>query len=293
VLAATGLVKEYGAHRALDGFDLTVSAGEIVGLVGRNGAGKTTFVEVVTGLVRPDAGRVEVAGVDALRAPRAARRLLGVAPQEQALYLPATVREHLRLFGALSGMRRTRIAIGDIAEELLLTDVLDRPIGLLSGGQQRRAQAACALLPSPARPAARRTDRRRRSDHAGRPARRRPGTGSAWGGDRLHHPLPARTRRSGGHARGRGRRAGDRAWPAGRPARRSAGRDPRRVPRPGTGGAGRPRPRGRKRVARQQFRPGRDPGRPARHRPPAESVDIDRPGLDDLYRTLAVTSHAA
>jgi ABC-2 type transport system ATP-binding protein len=152
VLAVTGLVKAYGARRALDGFDLTVQPGEIVGLVGRNGAGKTTFVEVVSGLVRPDAGRVRIAGLDGLRDSRAARRLIGVAPQEQALYLPATVREHLRLFGALAGLRanRLRAAIDTTAEELQLTDVLDRPVGLLSGGQRRRAQAACALLPSPA-----------------------------------------------------------------------------------------------------------------------------------------------
>jgi ABC-2 type transport system ATP-binding protein len=152
MLSAHGLVKRYGTRRALDGFDLTVRPGEIVGLVGRNGAGKTTFVEVVTGLVRPDAGQVTVAGVDSLRERRSARRLLGVAPQEQALYLPATVREHLRLFGALAGMRgrALRAAIDATTEELQLTDVLDRPVGLLSGGQRRRTQAACALLPTPA-----------------------------------------------------------------------------------------------------------------------------------------------
>jgi ABC-type branched-subunit amino acid transport system ATPase component len=64
MLEAMGLVKRYGGRAALAGFDLEVRAGEIVGLVGHNGAGKTTFVEVVTGLVRPDAGRVRVGGVD-------------------------------------------------------------------------------------------------------------------------------------------------------------------------------------------------------------------------------------
>jgi ABC-type multidrug transport system ATPase subunit len=152
VLIATGLIKSYGGRRALNGFDLTVRPGEIVGLVGHNGAGKTTFVEVVTGLVRPDAGQVTVAGVDALRHRNAARRLVGVAPQDQALYLPATVREHLRLFGSLAGLRaRTlRAAIDATADELQLTDVLERPVGQLSGGQKRRTQAACALLPTPA-----------------------------------------------------------------------------------------------------------------------------------------------
>jgi ABC-2 type transport system ATP-binding protein len=151
VLVARGLTKRYGARRALDDFDLTVQPGEITGLVGRNGAGKTTFVEVVTGLIRPDSGSVTVAGIDALSDPRAARRHLGVAPQDQALYLPATVREHLRLFGSLAGIRgRTlRTAIDSTAAELLLTDVLDRPVGQLSGGQRRRTQAACALVPTP------------------------------------------------------------------------------------------------------------------------------------------------
>ena len=151
MLEAMGLVKRYGGRAALAGFDLEVRAGEIAGLVGHNGAGKTTFVEVVTGLVRPDAGRVRVGGVDALLAPRAARRLLGVAPQEQALYPTATVRDNLRLFGALAGLRRAglRRGIDTVAAELRLTEVLDQRVGLLSGGQQRRTQAASALIADP------------------------------------------------------------------------------------------------------------------------------------------------
>jgi len=66
MLVTNGLVKSYGRHRALDGFDLTVEPGEIVGLIGHNGAGKTTFVEIVTGLVRPDAGSVRIGPYDAL-----------------------------------------------------------------------------------------------------------------------------------------------------------------------------------------------------------------------------------
>lgn len=92
--------REGGAGRALDGFDLVIEPGEITGLVGHNGAGKTTFVEVVTGLIRPDRGQVSVGGVDVRADPRAARRLLGVAPQELGLYFSATVRDNLRLFGA-------------------------------------------------------------------------------------------------------------------------------------------------------------------------------------------------
>jgi ABC-2 type transport system ATP-binding protein len=145
------LVKRYGACLALDGFDLTVEPGEITGLVGHNGAGKTTFVEIVTRLVRPDSGRVTVGGVDALRYPREARRLIGVSPQRSALYVSATVRENLRLFGALAGLRRSALsrAVEQIAEELSLTDTLDKPVGLLSGGQFRRTQAGTALVRTP------------------------------------------------------------------------------------------------------------------------------------------------
>jgi ABC-2 type transport system ATP-binding protein len=147
VLTARNLVKNYGRVRALDGFDLTVSAGEIVGLVGHNGAGKSTFVAIVAGLLRPDAGEITIAG----GTPRAARRRLGLAPQEIGLYRPATVRENLRLFGALAGLRRGRLraAIDETATALAITDVLDRPLGTLSGGQVRRTQAATALLHHP------------------------------------------------------------------------------------------------------------------------------------------------
>ncbi|MGV9374208.1 ATP-binding cassette domain-containing protein [Nonomuraea sp. NPDC003707] len=136
---AAGLVKRYGDVAALDGFDLRVEPGEIVGLVGHNGAGKTTFFEIAAGLARSDAGRVVVRGE------------VGMAPQQLALYPSVTVRETLRLFGGLAGLRRRALAgaVEAVAEELALTGVLDRRVSVLSGGQQRRAQAATALLPDP------------------------------------------------------------------------------------------------------------------------------------------------
>jgi ABC-2 type transport system ATP-binding protein len=151
VLIAEGLRKRYGRAVALDGFDLTVRAGEIVGLVGHNGAGKSTFVGVVAGLIRSDAGRVLVGGVDVARQPRRVRAMLGLAPQEIALYLSATVRQNLRLFGGLAGLGRRALhgAIAETATALSVADLLDRPVGLLSGGQQRRVQAATALLHRP------------------------------------------------------------------------------------------------------------------------------------------------
>ena len=151
MLSAHALVKRFGGTTALDGFDLDVARAEITGLIGHNGAGKTTFVEVVAGLTRPDSGQVTIGGTDALRTPRQARRLLGVAPQEPALYVSATVRDNLCLFAGLAGLSRRdqRARATALAAELLLDEVLDRPIGLLSGGQRRRVQAATALIGEP------------------------------------------------------------------------------------------------------------------------------------------------
>jgi ABC-2 type transport system ATP-binding protein len=145
------LRKRYGAVLALDGFDLRAEAGEIVGLVGHNGAGKTTFAEIVTGLTRPDAGRVLVGGIDVTARRRLARQLIGFAPQQLGLFLPLSLRENLRLFGRLAGLRGPRLnsRMAETAAALGLTEVLGRPVGLLSGGQQRRAQAATALLHRP------------------------------------------------------------------------------------------------------------------------------------------------
>ena len=151
MLAAQRLTKRYGPIAALDGFDLSIEAGEIVGLVGHNGSGKTAFVETVAGLIRPDAGRVLVDGVDVAHRPAQVRGWMGLAPQEIGLYLSLTVRENVTLFGGLSGLRgpNLRAALAETCEGLGLGEVLDRPVGLLSGGQRRRAQAATALVHRP------------------------------------------------------------------------------------------------------------------------------------------------
>jgi ABC-2 type transport system ATP-binding protein len=110
MLEAINLRKRYGAVTALDGFDLTIAAGEIVGLIGPNGAGKTTFAEIVTGLVRPDGGQVRVDGIDVRRSISAARARIGYAPQELGLYPTATLRQNLALFGRLHGLRHRTLA---------------------------------------------------------------------------------------------------------------------------------------------------------------------------------------
>lgn len=147
MLEAIDLTKRYDEIQALAGFSLSVQAGEICGLVGHNGAGKTTFVDMVSGLIQPDGGSILVDG----RSPAKARDLVGMSPQHIALYKPLTVREHLNLYGALAGLRRAALvsAVEELATVLQLTSFMDRQTGYLSGGQQRRTQAATALIHGP------------------------------------------------------------------------------------------------------------------------------------------------
>jgi ABC-type multidrug transport system ATPase subunit len=150
-LVAEGLVKRYGEVTALNDFSLTVAQSEIVGLVGANGSGKTTFVEAVSGLIRLDGGHVEVLGIDVRQRQRAARSMIGFAPQEISLYFSATVQENLRLFGGLAGLRREalRRSIDQVTGEMQLEGLLDRRVGVLSGGQMRRVQVASVLAAAP------------------------------------------------------------------------------------------------------------------------------------------------
>ncbi|PVG83870.1 ABC transporter [Nocardioides gansuensis] len=151
MLHIEGLRKSYGEQQALLGVDLDVSEGEIVALLGPNGAGKTTLVSIVAGLRKADGGVVEVGGVDALSRSREVRRMLGLAPQDTGLYPVVSVRQNLRLFGELSGVRRSalRQRVDEVAQALAITDLLDRQAGKLSGGQKRRVHTAIAFMHRP------------------------------------------------------------------------------------------------------------------------------------------------
>ncbi|HVM08804.1 MAG TPA: ABC transporter ATP-binding protein [Acidimicrobiales bacterium] len=151
MLAVAGVHKTYGRLVALDGVDLRVAAGEVVGLVGPNGAGKTSLVSIIAGLRRPDRGSVRVGDVDVVRNRDRVGPLLGLAPQELAIYPNIKVRENLVLFGELAGLRGTalRERIDETAAALSLTPLLDRRGDALSGGQKRRLHTAMALIHRP------------------------------------------------------------------------------------------------------------------------------------------------
>jgi ABC-2 type transport system ATP-binding protein len=136
---------------ALAGVDLTLEPGAILGLLGPNGAGKTTLVSIIAGLRRPEAGSVHVCGIDALREPQRARTVMGLAPQETGVYITLSVRDNLRYFAGLGGLRgkRQRERIDEIASTLLLDGLMSRQGQTLSGGERRRLHAAIALLHEP------------------------------------------------------------------------------------------------------------------------------------------------
>jgi len=150
-LEVRGVKKSYGATKALVGVDLVVEAGSIVGLLGPNGAGKTTLVSIVAGLRRPDEGSVAVAGIDVVKDPDRAQRLIGLAPQETGVYLMVSVRDNLRFFGGLAGLRGPKLhqRIEEVAHSLGLTDLLGRLASQLSGGERRRLHTALALVHHP------------------------------------------------------------------------------------------------------------------------------------------------
>ena len=151
MLSVEGVSKRYGEHPALLDVSLDAAPGEILGLLGPNGAGKTTLVSIVAGLRQADSGRVLVGGVDVSRSPARARSRIGLAPQDTGVYLPLTVRDNLRFFGGLAGMRgrELRDAIDATASALMLDALMARRALELSGGERRRLHTAIALVHRP------------------------------------------------------------------------------------------------------------------------------------------------
>ncbi|MES2741558.1 MAG: ABC transporter ATP-binding protein [Pseudomonadota bacterium] len=145
----TKVEKRYKALKALDGVSLTIEEGEFFGLLGPNGAGKTTLISIIAGLIRPDAGQVSIHGHDVVSDFRAARKKLGVVPQELVFDPFFTVRETLRLQSGYFGLPNNDRWIDEVMENLDLTGKADTNMRALSGGMKRRVLVAQALVHKP------------------------------------------------------------------------------------------------------------------------------------------------
>jgi ABC-2 type transport system ATP-binding protein len=155
VITAEGLVKIYRTRRskvrALDGVDLSVAEGTVLGLLGPNGAGKTTTIRILATLLKPDAGRATVAGLDVVRQADQLRHLIGLSGQYAAVDENLTGRENLRMFGRLYQLPGAvaRARADELLDQFELTDAADRVVKTYSGGMRRRLDLGSALIGRP------------------------------------------------------------------------------------------------------------------------------------------------
>lgn len=152
MLKLEGICKSFGSERVLDKIDLTLTPGEIYGLMAENGGGKTTLLRIAAILSEPDQGKVTVEGIDSAKSPYYARRHIGYVPDQFTVYHSLTVREYMEFYASLCGLsgRKGRV----ICEQILGTmeigdDLMDRDVERLSKGIRQRLCIARALIPNP------------------------------------------------------------------------------------------------------------------------------------------------
>ncbi len=148
-IAVSGLFKTYRDVKAVDGIDFSVPRGAIVGLLGGNGAGKTTTIAMIMGLVLPTFGTAKVLGADMARERHKVLHRINFESPYVEMPKRLTVRQNLKVFGALYGVEDLAERIDALASELDLTRLLDRPSGELSSGQKTRVALAKSLINAP------------------------------------------------------------------------------------------------------------------------------------------------
>lgn len=150
-LKVENLVKNYGDFRAVDDLSFSVGEGEIFGLLGPNGAGKSTTMNVITSLCDLSKGRVSVDGADIIKNKDKARRLIGMVPQDIALYPFLTADENVRFFASLYGLKGAKLtsAVKEALEFVGLVDKAKMKPKKMSGGMQRRLNIACGIAHHP------------------------------------------------------------------------------------------------------------------------------------------------
>jgi ABC-2 type transport system ATP-binding protein len=150
-IVAEGLVKHFGDVKAVDGLDLTVPYGTVYGLLGPNGAGKTTTVRILATLLKADAGRATVAGLDVANQADAVRHEIGLTGQYAAVDEYLTGRENLDMVGRLYHLPKEYVKrrADELLERFSLTDAADRPAKTYSGGMRRRLDLSASLMAQP------------------------------------------------------------------------------------------------------------------------------------------------
>lgn len=150
-IVVEGLRKKYRDKQALDGLDLTVRAGTVQGILGPNGAGKTTAVRIMSTLLRPDEGRVEVAGIDARTRADEVRSRIGLLGQNAAVDEELSGRQNLEMFGRLYhlGARRAGARADELLNRFGLGDTGNKAVRQYSGGMRRRLDLAASLISQP------------------------------------------------------------------------------------------------------------------------------------------------
>jgi len=151
MIKADNLIKDYGTVRALQGISFEIKDGEFYGLLGPNGAGKTTTISILSTILAPDQGSVQIAGYDLKKDPEQCKRSIGVVPQEIALYNKLSAYDNLLFWGSLYGVAPATLKTR-IDEILTLFGLYDRKndrVDTYSGGMKRRINIASALLHRP------------------------------------------------------------------------------------------------------------------------------------------------
>src|SRR2546427_4364630 len=148
VVVADELSKRYGSRLAVDGVSFEVASGEVMGLLGPNGSGKTTILRMLTGYVRPSSGTAQVAGFDVVQEGLEARRYIGYVPEDVPLYTHMRVDEFLAFMGRLKGLtgRPLHDGIASVCERMALSRGRHVAIGKLSRGDRQRVGIGQALL---------------------------------------------------------------------------------------------------------------------------------------------------
>lgn len=150
-IVTRGLRKEFGGHAAVEGLDLRIRRGEVFGLLGPNGSGKTTTIRMLCGLMRPTAGSATVVGLDAARQAELVRRRIGYMSQRFGLYDDLTVTENIRFYASVYGLagRERRRRVDELVDDLGLGGRVGQLAGTLSGGWKQRLALACAISHRP------------------------------------------------------------------------------------------------------------------------------------------------